>query len=255
MVLMELELELASILNWGRMDCTIVRVSIMHILLVEDNHFYNHYVTTLLKDNNYVVYSAESALTALQYAKEFHIDIAIIDLYLPSMDGLQLVTQLRKLRLSFPIMMLTACDAWQDKVDGLEAGADDYLVKPFQKDELLARLHALLRRSTSTRAPKLIAGDYVLDLARKELSIAGEIIVLTSFEYLTLECLMRNSRQVISKQHLLSQLYSDRSDGDLNIVEVMVSRLRKKLIRHSITSPIVTIRYQGYVFTLPCYRT
>jgi two-component system response regulator PhoP len=227
----------------------------MHILLVEDNHFYNHYVTTLLESSNYVVYSTMSALSALQYAKEFHIDIAIIDLCLPDMDGLQLVSKLRKQRLSFPIMMLTACNTWQNKVDGLEAGADDYLVKPFQKDELFARLHALLRRSTFIRASKLTAGDYVLDLARKELSAAGEIIALTSFEYLTLECLMRNSRQIISKQQLLSQLYSDKDYGDLNIVEVMVSRLRKKLIRHSTTSPIVTIRNQGYMFTLPCYLT
>ncbi|MNF77210.1 Transcriptional regulatory protein PhoP [compost metagenome] len=171
------------------------------------------------------------------------------------MNGLQLVSQLRRQRLSFPIMMLTACDAWQDKVDGLEAGADDYLVKPFQKGELLARLHALLRRSTFIRASKLTAGNYVLDIARKELSAAGEIVVLTSFEYLILECLMCNSRQMVSKQQLLGQLYGDKDGGDLNIVEVMVSRLRKKLMRHSTTSPIATIRYQGYMFTLPCYRT
>lgn len=227
----------------------------MHILLVEDNHFYNHYVTTLLESNNYVVYSTMSALSALQYAKEFHIDIAIIDLCLPGMDGLQLVSKLRKQRLSFPIMMLTACNTWQNKVDGLEAGADDYLVKPFQKDELFARLHALLRRSTFIRASKLTAGDYVLDLARKELSAGGGMIALTSFEYLILECLMRNSRQIVSKRQLCSQLYSDKDDGDLNIVEVMVSRLRKKLMWHSTTSPIATIRYQGYMFTLPCYLT
>lgn len=227
----------------------------MHILLVEDNAFYNHYVTTLLKDSNYVVYSAESALDALQYAKEFQIDIAIIDIGLPDMDGLQLVSQLRDLRFSFPIMMLTACNTWQNKVDGLEAGADDYLIKPFQKNELLARLHALLRRSTFIRPSKLTAGDYVLDLARKELKIAGEMVVLTSFEYLTLECLMCNSRQMVSKQKLLVQLYGDKDGGDLNIVEVMVSRLRKKLMRHSLSpTPIVTIRYQGYMFNLPCYR-
>ncbi|MNR37074.1 Transcriptional regulatory protein PhoP [compost metagenome] len=103
---------------------------------------------------------------------------------------------------------------------------------------------------------RLTAGDYVLDLARKELRIAGELVVLTSFEYLTLECLMSNSRQKISKQQLLAQLHRDKDEGegDPNLVEVMVSRLRKKLMQYSADSPIVTIRYQGYMFTLPSYR-
>lgn len=225
----------------------------MNILLVEDNYFYSHYVTTILKEGNYVVHSTDSAEGALQCVRASHIDIAIIDIGLPGTNGLQLVSQLRKMRLAFPIMMLTSCTAWQDKVDGLEAGADDYLIKPFQKNELLARLNALLRRSTANRIPKLVAGDYVLDIARKELRVAGEIVSLTSFEYLTLECLMRNSRQLVSKQQILLQLYGN-DIGELNIVEVMVSRLRKKLIRDSAAAPIATVRYKGYIFTLPCYR-
>lgn len=227
----------------------------MNILLVEDNLFYNHYVTMLLKDNNYVVHSTKSASSALQCASEFDIDIAIIDIVLPGMSGLELVSQLRLRRHPFPIMMLTACNAWPDKVDSLEAGADDYLVKPFQKNELLARLNALMRRSTAIRVPKLAAGDYVLYLARKELKIAGNMVALTSFEYLILEFLMRNSRRLVSKKQLLVQLYGHDGGGKQNIVEVMVSRLRKKLMRHSTTSPILTIRYQGYIFTLPCYQT
>lgn len=225
----------------------------MNILLVEDNQFYSHYVSTLLKEGNYVVHSADSAEKAIQCANESTIDIAIIDIGLPDMNGLQLVSQLREKRLAFPIIMLTAHTAWQNKVDGLEAGADDYLAKPFQKNELLARLNALMRRSTVVRTTKLIAGDYVLDLARKELRIVDELVVLTSFEYLTLECLMRNSRQLVSKQQLLVQLYGN-DDGELNIVESMVSRLRKKLTRDSAAPPINTIRYKGYIFTLPCYQ-
>lgn len=225
----------------------------MNILLVEDNKFYSHYVTTLLKESNYIVHSTESAEKAMQCASESQIDIAIIDIGLPDMNGLQLVSQLRERRLAFPIMMLTANAAWQNRVDGLDAGADDYLVKPFQKNELLARLHALMRRSTAVRAPKLAAGGYVLDLARKELKIAGEVVALTSFEYLTLEYLMRHSRQLVSKQKLLVQLYGN-DGGDLNIVESMVSRLRKKLTQDGTTSPITTIRYKGYIFTLPCYQ-
>lgn len=226
----------------------------MHILLVEDNSFYNHYVTTLLKEGNYVVHSTSSAMEAMQCVSENHIDLAIIDVGLPDMNGLQLVSQLRTMRLAFPIMMLTACTTWQDKVDGLEAGADDYLVKPFQKNELLARLNALMRRSTAVRISKLTAGDYVLDLARKELRVADEIVVLTSFEYLTLECLMRNSRQLVTKPQILAQLYGNNDIGELNIAEVMVSRLRKKLMRDSTASPITTIRNKGYIFTLPCYQ-
>lgn len=226
----------------------------MNILLVEDNYFYNHYVTTLLKEGNYVVHSTNSAMEALQCVSEVNIDIAIIDIGLPDTNGLLLVSQLRQMRLAFPILMLTACTAWQDKVDGLEAGADDYLVKPFQKNELLARLNALMRRSTANRTPKITAGDYVLDIARKELKIQGEIVFLTSFEYQTLEYLMRNPRQLVSKQQLLIQLYGNNDVGDLNIVEVMVSRVRKKLTRDITMSPIATIRYKGYMFTLPCYQ-
>lgn len=225
----------------------------MNVLLVEDNIFYNHYVATLLKESNYVVHSADSAMGALQCVNDIDIDIAIIDIGLPDANGLQLVSQLRVMRLAFPIIMLTACTAWQDKVDGLEAGADDYLVKPFQKNELLARLHALIRRSTAIRMLKLTAGDFVLDLARRELKKKGEIIALTSFEYQTLECLMRNSRQLVSKQQILIQLYGN-DMGDQNIVEVMVSRLRKKLTPQPEMSPIVTIRYKGYMFILPCYQ-
>lgn len=226
----------------------------MNLLLVEDNHFVNHYITTLLKDKNYAVHGTSSALSALECVNETQIDIAIVDICLPDMNGLQLVAQLRKQRFSFPIIVLTTCNSSQDKVDGLEAGADDYLVKPFQKDELLARLHALLRRTTTINVPRLTAGDYVLDLARKELRVAGELVSLTSFEYLTLEYLMTHSRQNVTKQQLLVQLYGAKDEGDPNIVEVMVSRLRKKLMRYSATSPIATVRFQGYIFTLPCYR-
>lgn len=226
----------------------------MNILLVEDNYFYNHYVTTLLKEANYVVYSTNSAGDALLCVSEINIDIAIIDIGLPDTNGLQLVSQLRRSRFAFPIIMLTACTAWQNKVDGLEAGADDYLVKPFQKNELLARLHALMRRTTVVRTSKLAAGDYIIDLARKEVKIKDNIVFFTSLEYQTLEFLMRNSRQLISKQQLLTQLYGNNDEHELNIVEVMVSRVRKKLMRDDAVSPIATIRYKGYIFTLPCYQ-
>ncbi|WP_338140123.1 response regulator transcription factor [Aeromonas allosaccharophila] len=179
----------------------------MKILLVEDDKLLNHHLSSLLTEADNQVYSTDKAEIALHYAVDYPIDVAIIDLGLPDMDGLQLIRRLRERQIPFPIIVLTARGNWQDKVEGLEAGADDYLVKPFQKDELLARLNALVRRSAGFISPKVKAGDYELDLSRKELTIAGEVAVLTSFEYLILEYLMRNARQVVSKQQLLDQLY------------------------------------------------
>ncbi|PJG59955.1 DNA-binding response regulator [Aeromonas cavernicola] len=225
---------------------------IMKILLVEDDKLLNHHLSSLLTDAHNQVYSTDRAAIALHYAADYPIDVAIVDLGLPDMDGLQLIRQLRERQIPFPILILTARGNWQDKVEGLEAGADDYLVKPFQKDELLARLNALVRRSAGFISPKVKAGDYELDLSRKELCIADEVAVLTSFEYVILEYLMRNARQVVSKQQLLDQLYGD-GEGDPNTIEVMVSRLRKKLDPAGAIQPISTIRRQGYIFNLPCH--
>lgn len=224
---------------------------LMKILLVEDDKLLNHHLTTLLGEAQNQVHGTDSAQVALHYAEDYPIDVAIIDLGLPDMDGLLLIRTLRERQIAFPIIVLTARGNWQDKVEGLEAGADDYLVKPFQKDELLARLNALVRRSAGFISPKVQAGDYELDLSRKELAIAGEVVVLTSFEYLILEYLMRNARQVVSKQQLLDQLYGD-GEGDPNTIEVMVSRLRKKLDPDGEIQPISTIRRQGYIFNLSC---
>ena len=224
---------------------------LMKILLVEDDKLLNHHLSTLLTEAQNQVHSTDSAQVALHYAADYPIDVAIIDLGLPDMDGLQLIRQLREQQIPFPIIVLTARGNWQDKVEGLEAGADDYLVKPFQKDELLARLNALVRRSAGFISPRVKDGDYELDLSRKELTIAGTPVVLTSFEYLILEYLMRNARQVVSKQQLLDQLYGD-GEGDPNTIEVMVSRLRKKLDPEGTIQPISTIRRQGYIFNLSC---
>lgn len=223
----------------------------MKILLVEDDKLLNHHLTTLLAETHNQVYNTDRATIAMHYAVDYPIDVAIIDLGLPDLSGLKLIGKLRAQRISFPIMVLTAQGNWQDKVEALEAGADDYLVKPFQKDELLARLNALVRRSAGFISPRVKTGSYELDLSRKVLFISDKEIVLTSFEYQTLEYLMRNARQVVSKQQLLDQLYGD-GEGDPNIVEVMISRLRKKLDPEGSIQPISTIRRQGYIFNLPC---
>lgn len=223
----------------------------MRILVVEDNKSLNHHLTTLLTEAHHQVHSSDSGQVALHYADSYPIDAAIIELGLPDMDGLQLISQVRAKQTSFPIIVLTGRDSWQDKVEALEIGADDYLVKPFQKDELLARLNALMRRSAGFVFSKVRAGDYELNLSRKELTIAGQVTELTRVEYQILEYLMRNAQQVVSKQRLLDQLYGD-EEGDPNVIEVMISRLRKKLDPEGRVSPISTIRRQGYVFNILC---
>ncbi len=223
----------------------------MKILIVEDDQLLNHHLKTLLQEAGHHVYAAKEAAAALHYAENYPIDVAIVDLGLPDIDGLSLIRQLRNQQIPFPILILTARGNWQEKVEGLEVGADDYVVKPFQKDELLARLNALVRRSAGFISPTIQAGPYKLDLSRKELTIANSAVVLTHFEYSILEYLMRNSGQVVSKQQLMDQLYDD-GDGDPNTLEVLVSRLRKKLDPDGALQPITTIRRQGYLFTLPC---
>lgn len=223
----------------------------MKILLAEDDRLLNHHLKSLLQEQDNQVYAAHEAEEALHFAEDYPIDVAIIDLGLPDMDGLTLIRQLRDRQIPFPILILTARGNWQDKVAGLEAGADDYMVKPFQKEEMMARLNALVRRSAGFISPQIQAGHYRLDLSRKELFVQGEPVVLTHFEYTILEYLMRNSGQVISKQQLMDQLYDD-GEGDPNTLEVLVSRLRKKLDPDGSQLPITTIRRQGYIFNLPC---
>ncbi|MGL4205327.1 MAG: response regulator [Aeromonadaceae bacterium] len=223
----------------------------MKILIAEDDQLLNHHLKSLLEDAGHQVHAAYNAGEALHFAEEYPIDVAIIDLGLPDIDGLTLIQQLRNHQIPFPILILTARGNWQEKVEGLEVGADDYVVKPFQKDELLARLNALVRRSSGFISPNIQAGPFTLDLSRKELTIANLSVVLTHFEYSILEYLMRNSGQVVSKQQLMDQLYDD-GEGDPNTLEVLVSRLRKKLDPDGVLQPIMTIRRQGYLFTLPC---
>lgn len=223
----------------------------MKILLVEDDKLLNHHLKTILQEAGNQVYAASRADEALHYTEDYPVDVAIVDLGLPDCDGLLLIQQLRERQIGFPILVLTARGNWQDKVAGLDAGADDYMVKPFNKDELMARLNALVRRSAGFISPKVTAGDYQLDLTRKELTIGGEPTPLTHFEYTILEFLMRHSGQVISKQQLMDQLYDD-GEGDPNTLEVLISRLRKKLDPNGSLQPINTIRRQGYLFNLPC---
>lgn len=223
----------------------------MRILVVEDDPILSHHLQVQLSELGNQVQTAPTAKEGFYQATNYPIDVAIIDLGLPDEDGISLIQKLRDNELKAPILILTARVNWQDKVEGLNAGADDYLVKPFQKEELVARLDALVRRSAGFVKPVINSGPLALDLAAKQLSLHGNPMEVTAFEYQILEYLMRHCHEVVAKQRLLDVIYADK-EGDPNTIEVMVSRLRKKLSKEGIENPIATIRGQGYKFNLPC---
>ncbi|PKF50772.1 response regulator [Enterovibrio nigricans] len=221
----------------------------MRILIVEDDPLLSHHLKTELSELGNQVHCAPNAEEGLFVAKDYPNDIAIVDLGLPDRDGISLIKDIRRAGVRTPILILTGRANWQDKVSGLDAGADDYIVKPFQKEELVARLNALVRRSAGFVKPELRADKISIDLLAKKVSVDETPVELTAFEYDLLEYLVRHNRQVVSKQRLLDVLYQDQ-EGDPNTIEVMMSRLRKKLTQAGQDNPISTIRGQGYIFEL-----
>ncbi|MED5612085.1 MULTISPECIES: response regulator [Pseudomonas] len=224
----------------------------MKLLVVEDEALLRHHLYTRLGEQGHVVDAVGNAEEALYRAGEYHHDLAVIDLGLPGMSGLDLIREFRSQGKTFPILILTARGNWQDKVEGLAAGADDYVVKPFQFEELEARLNALLRRSSGFVQATIEAGPLLLDLNRKQATVDGQALGLTAFEYRILEYLMRHHQQVVSKERLIEQLYPDDDERDPNVIEVLVGRLRRKLESHEGFRPIDTVRGQGYLFTERC---
>lgn len=224
----------------------------MKLLLVEDEALLRHHLATRFAEVGHVVDAVDSAEEALYRATEYHHDIAIVDLGLPGMDGLDLIRQLRSMDRTFPILILTARGNWQDKVEGLSSGADDYVVKPFQFEELEARVNALVRRSSGFVQAQISAGPLVLDLNRKQAMVEDEVVPLTAFEYRILEYLMRHHQQVVAKERLIEQLYPDDEERDPNVIEVLVGRLRRKLEAAGTGRLIETVRGQGYLFTGQC---
>lgn len=222
----------------------------MRILVVEDDPAISQQLIQALEHSGYAVDHAPDGEEGLYMGKEYPIDLAIVDIGLPKLNGVELVTQLRLADRSFPILILTARDNWQDKVEGLEAGADDYLVKPFHLAELLARLNALQRRASGLSHPKLTFGPIALDTSLKRVFVNNEAIDLTAYEYRLAEYLMMNSGKVLSKSELTDHIYDDNTEHDSNVIEVFVRRLRKKLDPESNLKPIANVRGQGYRFEL-----
>lgn len=222
----------------------------MRILIVEDETVLRESIVRQLQEAGFNVDAAADGEEGLYYGREYSLDVAIIDLGLPKLPGLELIRKLREEAKSYPILILTARDRWQDKVEGLQAGADDYVAKPFHFEELLARIQALLRRSGGWAQPVLRCGPVALDPRTQEVTVRDAKVELTSFEYRILEYLIHRAGEVISKAELTERLYAQDFDRDSNTIEVFIGRLRRKLDPDDTIKPIETLRGRGYRFAL-----
>ena len=218
----------------------------MRLLIVEDDVALRQSLAARLREADFTVDEAGTASEAEYFAAEFAVQIAIIDLGLPDRSGVELVKRLRAAGHSFPVVILTAREHWQDKVNGLNAGADDYVVKPFNIDELKARISALLRRSAGHAQPVLRAGPVTMNTGAREVCVNDQPVTLTAFEYRLLEYLMLRAGQVVSKSALTEKLYEQDFERDSNTIEVFVGRLRRKLDPDNRHLPIETLRGRGY---------
>ena len=223
----------------------------MRVLVIEDEAALQNDIAQQLRQQGYAVDAASDGQEGLYLGQEYPIDVAIVDLGLPKISGIDVIRNWRSEGKQFPILILTARGRWQDKVDGLEAGADDYLVKPFHMEELLARLRALVRRASGWAQSILQCGPIALDTASQTVSLQDQPVDLTAFEYKLLEHLMLHAGEVVSKTDLSEHLYEEELDRDSNVLEVLLGRLRRKLDPDRSLNPIETLRGRGYRFRLP----
>ncbi len=227
----------------------------MRILVIEDEPHLQNQIRQQLEVAGYMVDTSGNGDEGLFLVTEYRFDAAIVDIGLPGKSGLEIISALRERGSLLPVLVLTARSSWQDKVQGLEAGADDYLTKPFQMEELQARVRALLRRATGIPQTLLKCGPVSLDVTAQSVSVNGTSIELTTFEYRLLEELIRHRGEVLSKESLADSLYPHDEDRDSNVLEVMIGRLRRKLDPEGTLKPIETMRGRGYRFTLDCNKS
>jgi len=222
----------------------------MRALIVEDEQGLRLQLVAQLQQRGFAVDAASDGEEGVYFGSEYAFDIGIVDLGLPGLSGIELIRRLRAAGKAFPILILTAHGRWQDKVEGLEAGADDYLVKPFHSEELLARLNALIRRAAGWSQALVRCGPIALDTTSQQVRVEDQAIELTAFEYKALEYLMLHAGQVVSKSELTDHLYEQDFDRDSNVIEVFIGRLRRKLDASKNLNPIETLRGRGYRFAL-----
>jgi two-component system response regulator PhoP len=221
----------------------------MRALVLEDEPVLREMLARRLRESGLVVDTAADGVEGEYAGREFPIDVAVVDLGLPGKSGLEVIRAWRAAGSSFPILVLTARDRWQEKVEALQAGADDYVTKPFQFEEVHARLQALLRRAGGWSQPVLRSGPVELDPRSQQVRVAEKPVELTAFEYRLLEYLMLHAGQVVSKSELTDKLYEQDYDRDSNVIEVFVGRLRRKLDPDGVLQPIETLRGRGYRMT------
>ncbi len=220
----------------------------MRVLIIEDEATLRQQVCERLRRDGYAVDATGTAEEGVYMGKEYPVDVAVVDIGLPDFSGVDVIRRWRADEEDFPVLILTARGRWQDKVEGLEAGADDYLVKPFHMEELLARLRALVRRSAGWADSSIRCGPIVLNTSAQSVTVDHNEVELTAFEYKVLEYLMLHAGNVVSKAELTEHLYEDDFDRDSNVLEVLIGRLRKKLDPQRRLQPVETLRGRGYRF-------
>lgn len=216
----------------------------MRILLVEDDELLSAQVAAALAQSGYAVDVAGDGIDALHLGNDESrpFDLAVLDLGLPGMDGLSVLKQWRQTGNSLPVLILTARGTWHERVDGIDAGADDYLAKPFHMEELLARVRALIRRANGAAQSELVCGGIALDTRHQRVSVDGQPLTLTGHEYRVLNYLMHHPGEIVSRSTLIEHIYAQDFDRDSNTIEVFIARLRRKLPEGAIE----TVRGLGY---------
>lgn len=223
----------------------------MRILLIEDDERLVASLGARLRGAGYALDVSTDGVEGLYAGEEFAVDLAIVDLGLPGLNGLEVIRRLRTSGRDFPILILTARSDWQDKVEGLEAGADDYLTKPFQVEELMARINALLRRAGGHAQPRVRLGPLTVDLSAQRVLRGDEEIELTSYEYKVLQYLVMHPDEVVTRTELSEHIYDEDADRDSNVIEVFIGRLRRKIDPDGSLNPIETLRGRGYRLAIP----
>jgi two-component system response regulator PhoP len=218
----------------------------MRVLIVEDDPGLRDALSEQLRSAGFVVDVSADGREGLYFGEEFPLDLAIIDLGLPEIPGLELIRRLRDSGRDFPILVLTARSDWKDKVEGLEAGADDYLTKPFHSAELMARVNALIRRAGGHAQPEIHFGPLSVDLSSQRVQMNGSEIELTSFEFKVLQYLVMHPGEVVTKSALTEHIYEEDAERDSNVIEVFIGRLRRKLDPQGSLNLIETLRGRGY---------
>ena len=222
----------------------------MRLIVIEDDQALQNLLKDQLQQAGFEVDCCSDGQEGLYQAAEFSYDLAIIDIGLPKLSGMEVVKQLREQQKILPVLILTARSGWQDKVNGLNAGADDYMVKPFQTEELIARIHAMLRRSAGYAQNIVKQGPISLDLQSNEFSVNDKPIQLTAFEFKLAEYFITHPNKILPKTQLMDHLYNDYEDRDSNGIEVLIARLRQKLDPDNTIKPIETLRGRGYRFAV-----